>query len=191
MNKNKIAVGAFVLALVVGAGWAFGFFGGKDPQLVEIEQMRDEAFKNRETMQEEERRGQRRQIWEKVGQLSDQQRKKFFESSRPMFQRMMNERMNQFFAMSEEEQKAELDKWIDRMENRDSDRGGQGGGGGPRWGGEGMSQQQRDRRRQERLDSTTPELRAKFDKFKDMMNDRRKERGLPPVDRPWGGRGRR
>jgi len=200
MKKKQVVSGAVVLVLVAGIGWAMGFFNGQDPQLAELELIRNESFGNRENMSEEQRRGQHEQFREKVGQLSDDQRKQFFENSRPMFQQMMNEKMNKFFALPEEEQKAELDKWIDRMENRSNDRkaegdrgkGGRGGPGGPggRGGWEGMSQQERDSRRQQKLDSTTPELRAKFDKFKDMMNDRREERGLPKIDRPIGRRGR-
>jgi len=196
MKKKQVVSGAVVLVLVAGIGWAMGFFNGQDPQLAELEQMRNEGFKNRENMSEEQRRGQHEQFREKMGQLSDDQRKQFFENSRPMFQQMMNEKMNKFFALSEEEQKAELDKWIDRMENRSKERkadgdGGKGRGGpGGRGGWEGMSQQERDNRRQQKLDFTTPELRAKFDKYKDMLNDRREERGLSKIDRPFGMRGR-
>jgi hypothetical protein len=36
------------------------------------------------------------------------------------------------------------------------------------------------------LDYTTPEQRAKFENGIQMFNDRRKERGLPPVGPPGG-----
>jgi hypothetical protein len=182
MNKKWGASGAFVLVLIASVGWAMGFFDGKDPQLAELEQMRDLALQNRDNG---EYRAEREQFREKVGQLSEEQRKQFFENSRPMFQQMMNQRMNKFFAMTEEEQNVELDKLIERMENRSRDGKVDGKGVGRNWGGKGLSQQGQDNRRQKRLDNTTPEMRAKFDKFKDMMNDRREERGLPPRKGPW------
>jgi len=174
MNKKKyVLAGGFVLILILGAGWAMGFFEGTDPQIAELEKMRDENLSNRGGRPDEGFR-------EKVRELSDEQRQQFFESSRPIFQQMMIQRMDRFFALPPEEQQQELDQWIDRMEERRQQRaadGGRGDGGnrGNQSGGD------RDQRRKARLDSSTPEMRAKMDRFMDQMNDRREERGLEPV----------
>jgi hypothetical protein len=76
-------------------------------------------------------------------------------------------------------------------------RGGPGGGpgfgpGGPRGGpgggrdGRPRTPEERERRRQQRLDRTTPELRALTDLHRKDLEARRKQRGLPPAP---GGRG--
>ena len=54
-----------------------------------------------------------------------------------------------------------------------------------------MTAAQRDQRGKERLDRSTPEMRAKMDRFRDMINDRREERGLEPIEGGRGGRGGR
>ena len=183
MNKQKLTIGLVALALLVGVGWGLANYPWEDPELAELEQLRETSFQNRENMSEEQRREAWGQMRDKIEKLPEEKRREFFESGQPMFQRMINERLDTFFALSKEEQNAELDKRIDREENRSSNGGGEGRGrrGGPGrgdWGN--MSQKERDKRRQERLDRTTPELRAKFDKYRDMLNARRKERGLPP-----------
>jgi len=50
-----------------------------------------------------------------------------------------------------------------------------------------MTDAQRDQRRKERLDRTSPKMRAQFTEFRRRMDDRMKERGLPPIQ---GGPGR-
>lgn len=197
MSKNHIAIVVSLVLLMVGVGWAMGYFAGEDPQIAELERMRDENFNNQEGLSREQRREQWNSYREKERALSPEQREELSKRSRPFFQKMANERMNEFFALSPEEQTKRLDEIIDRMESWRKERSqGEGGGGsqdgrggrGSQW--QQMSQQQRDRKRQERLDQTTPEMRAKFDRFRDMMNERREQRGLDPVSGrgPWGGR---
>ena len=99
--------------------------------------------------------------------------------------------MNDFFAKSPEEQRQSLDQMIDRMEQRRQRRETEGRGGEGRGGGRpDMTPQQRDQRRKQGLDRTTPEMRGMMDAFRDMINDRRQERGLEPIHgRPhWGHR---
>ncbi len=196
MNKKKTAIGAVMLALVVGAGWALGFFDTIDPQVAELQKLREETFGRVDQMSNEERRSQFQEFRQRVDGLSEEQRREFRESGREGFQQRMLQRMDRFFAMSPEEQMKELDEMIDRMEEWRANRE-QGGGGGPGWGRGGgrgnMTGTQRDQRSKERLDRSTPEMRAKMDRFRDMMNVRREERGLDPVDGPPRGmfRGRR
>lgn len=191
MNKKSMALLIAALALVVGGGWATGFFDRGDPQLAELEQLRDENFKKREGMSDEERRQQYSGFRDKMRELSDDQRRQFYENSRPMFQQMMIQRMDNFFALSSEEQKKKLDELIDESEKRlkeresRSDEGRSRQGRGDRGGWSSMSPQQQDQRRKERLDQSTPEMRAKMDRFRDMMHKRREERGLNPGG-GWG-----
>ncbi len=179
--------------LLAGIGWAAGFFG-PDPQLAELQQLRDETFKRADKMPDEERRAQFEGFREKVRALDDDQRRQFFDSNRGQFQQMATKRMDEFFAKSPEEQREDLDKMIDRMEQRRQQRDANGDGGrGDRGNRASMSPQQRDQRRKERLDRTTPEMRTKFDAFRNLMNKRREERGLDPVQGGrgmFGGRGR-
>ncbi len=189
MNKKKTSIGAVMLVLVVGAGWAFGLFDTADPQVAELQKLREETFGRMDQMSDEERRSQFQQFRQRVEGLSEDQRREFRESGREGFQQMMLQRMDRFFAMSPEEQTKELDEMIDRMEEWRANRE-QGGGGGSGWGRGGgrgkMTAAQRDQRGKERLDRTTPEMRAKMDRFRDMINERREERGLEPIE---GGRG--
>ncbi len=190
MKNHKLAISAVVITLVVGVGWAMGFFEKTDPQVAELQQLRDENIQKMDQMPEEQRRGFR----DRVEQLSPEQRQQFFDSSRERFQTMMLNRVDEFFALPPEEQQKKLDDMIDRMEERRKQReanGGEGRRGGNRGN---MTPGQRDQRSKERLDRTTPELRAKVDRFRDMLNDRREERGLDPVRGfrgMFGGGGRR
>ncbi len=186
MDKKKTAIAAVMLALVVGAGWALGFFGQPDPEVAELQKLRNEAFERRDQMNDEQRRAQFQEIRQRVDGLSESQQRQFREGGRERFQQMMFERMNEFFDMTPEEQAERLDEMIDRMEERRANRDQNGGGrpGGGRGGD--MTAAQRDQRSKERLDRSTPEMRAKMERFRDMMNQRREERGLEPVR---GGRG--
>ncbi|MCH7751145.1 MAG: hypothetical protein IH898_03175 [Planctomycetes bacterium] len=188
MDKKKTAIAAVMLALVVGAGWALGFFDTTDPQVAELQKLLEETFDRMDQMSDEERRSQFQEFRQRVEGLSEDQRRQFFESSREGFRQAMVERMDQFFAMAPKEQTNRLDELIDRIEewrsNRDQAGGGRPGGGRGDMGD--MTGAQRDQRSKERLDRSTPEMRAKMDRFRDMMNDRREERGLEPID---GGRG--
>lgn len=184
MDRKKITIATAAAAALIIAAWALGYFEGTDPQVAGLQQFRDENFQRLDQMSDEERRAQFAEFRERVGQLSDDQRREFFEGSREFFQARMLERMDRFFALPPDQQRKELDEQIDRMEQRrrDRDAGGNARGdrgpGGGRGGGGGGGKN--------RLDRSTPEMRAKGDRYRDMLNDRRKERGLEPIT---GGRG--
>jgi hypothetical protein len=191
MNKKWTIVTIAALLLIAGVGWAASFLGGGDPQIAELEQMRDEAFQRAEGMPDDQRRAQHDQFRDKIRGLSEDQRRQFFEKSSGKFQQFALQRMNDFFAKSPEEQRQSLDQMIDRMEQRRKQGGAEGRGGDGRGGGRpDMTPQQRDQRRKQGLDRTTPEMRGMMDAFRDMINDRRKERGMEPIHgRPhWGHR---
>ncbi|MEM9353910.1 MAG: hypothetical protein AAGA92_12920 [Planctomycetota bacterium] len=165
-----------VLIALVGV-WGAAMMLQDDPEVAELERLRDERISSMEEMSREERRAVRDDMRQRVESLDENQRKTFFERSMPIFQKMMEQRMDAFFEMPAEQQRERLDEIIDRRESG----GGGGPRGGPRRGGD-ASPAERDQRRKEMLARTTPEMRAKMDRFKDMVNQRREDRGLDPVE---------
>jgi hypothetical protein len=118
--------------------------------------------------------------------LSDDRR---WELAAPMRERQKAE-LDRYFALSPKEKTSYLDERINRSEQVKKDfqkKAGTRGGGPPGGGGGGKgppSPANIDHRRKEMLDRTTPEERAKRDAFRRDLENRRKQRGLPP-----GGRG--
>ena len=191
MNNKTITgiVGLAVAALLWA--WALGWFSGdgraysEDPQVAALEKLRDENVPKMDQLTEAERRAQGEQFRDKMQGLTPEQRMAFFESSMPVFVPMMarefEKRYDEFMALSAEEQRQELDKRIDAMEAR-------GGPGGPGGRGPGnIDPKKADEFRKKMLAWTTPSQRAKFENGIQMMNDRRKQRGLPPMGGPGGG----
>lgn len=193
MNKRRITVAAIAaLLLAVGGAWALGMFHRTDPQVAELQEMRSQLFADREVPREE-RRQQFSEFRQRLDNLSEEQRQQFWQSGRGEWMRRVEERMDEFFALAPEEQQQRLDEIIDRMierrESRDQNPRPEGRRGGRGWGGwQNMTDAQRDARRKQRLDRTTPKMRAQFTEFRRMMNDRLEERGLSP-DQVGGFRG--
>lgn len=177
MNKKNTTAATVFLALLAGLAWAL--FSGEDAEVAEAKQMRDELFQKAEGMSHDERRANFESLREKTRDFSEDQRRAFGQGMRKFFMK----RVDQLLTMSPEERNKELDKWIDRMEERGANREGREGRGNR--GGD-MTQAERDQRHKQRLDRSTPEMRAKMDRMKDLINDRRADRGLDPLQ---GGRG--
>jgi hypothetical protein len=197
MNRRKTTIVATIaLLLAVSAAWALGMFHRTDPQVAELQQMRDEMFAERDVPREE-RRQQFNEFRQRMDNLSEEQRQQLWQSGREEWTRRIEERMDEFFALAPEEQQQRLDEIIDRMVERRQQREQNPGGDGRRGGGRGdwqnMSDAQRDARRKQRLDQTSPKMRAQFTEFRRMMEDRMEERGLSSSDfggprgfRGWG-----
>jgi hypothetical protein len=109
-----------------------------------------------------------------------------FAEGRKRFQ----QELEKYHRMSPAEKNHYLDERIDQMEKMrqqmaQRNRSGTGGpatfGAGPGGPGFGGSAEDRERRRKERLDQTTPEFRALMDQFRKDMNARRQQRGLSPM----------
>ena len=211
-GKKKWIVGiGLLLSVFAGIAWA-AWQPSVDPQLAELQEMREKLdAKGEEKLPKAERRQLFREMRDKFEKLPPELQKQAFDAGRPQFQQFMEQRLDDFFALKPEQQKAELDKRIDEMEKRDKrrqerqaarktagngatatqsasarpggDRGDRSGWGG--WGGRNMTDKQRQQMRKEMLNSTTPQMRAKFTEFRRMMDDRRKERGLPPGRGRW------
>lgn len=111
-------------------------------------------------------------------QLTEEQRRTLRQNMRPMFHNMMEDRVNKYFELPQEQREAYLDEMIDRMQemrrnhqanrrNRDANQSGQ----------------QRRRgispeRFKNRIEKSSPEDRAKRVEFMKAMRERMKKRGI-------------
>ncbi len=196
MKLRKLTIATTVVLVLSAAAWAMGLFSGTDPVVAEMQQLRDQMFANRD-LPEAERRAQWDGFRQRMEGLTDAQRDVLREGGRERWQQFGQQRMDEFFKLSPKEQQQQLDEFIDRMEQRQREgarNAGPGGPGGPGgWGGgdrgRNLSDSQREQRSKERLDRTSPQMRAQFTEFRRLLNERRAERGLPPMEgRPGGGR---
>ena len=160
MNRRVVFGGAIGVLLVVLSAWAFGWLETEDPVVAELEQLRDEGIARHDEMTEEEKKTSRQEFGERIRDLPEEQRRKFFESSMPIFMKMAEARIDRFLEMTSEQQNAELDKKIDEMQARQTDNPG-GSKRDPKWGQK--SAKEIDDWRKKMLDWTTPEQRAKFE----------------------------
>ena len=179
-----------------------------DPQVAELQVMQkktvEQVSADANNLPDDQQMGSMR---DKIRELSDDQRREFFRSSRETMMVMMEARMKRFFTLSPEEQKKQLDEDIDRMQKmRESGRG----FGGRRRGGEDgerkssesgnqnqnqnaqaeksgesrrqrysqMTDEEKNERRKGFLNHSTPERRAMFTEYRRKMNERMRERGM-------------
>lgn len=116
-------------------------------------------------------------------ELSDEQRDRLRENVRPMFRQRMEQRIDAFFALPEEQRDAYLDDMIDRMQEMRNRR--------PRDAGRGDRQGRRGggftpERMKQRLENTPPDRRAKMAEFFRAMRQRMEDRGIEPPGRVRG-----
>jgi hypothetical protein len=191
MSRNKKTVLVLVIVLGLGATvWAL-LPPGPDPQMVRVQQLQEKMFDAK--MTDEQRRAMSGEMRQEVDKLTDDQRMQLMREH--PFAKRMQQTVVAYFDLPEKERKAALDKDIDRFESFRKDmekRRGSGdrppgppGGFGNRGN---IDAGQRDQFQKKILDNSSPTERAMFGEyFKDMQN-RRKERGLPPIGGPGGPR---
>jgi hypothetical protein len=189
LKKHKNLSTAVVLLLLLVL-WLFGAFAG-DPQIAKVhalrEQLRGEEAKKLTPEQ-------RRDLWKQFGQemkhLSPAQRHALSKDS----QRGFENKIKSFFALPKKEQLAHLDQEINRQEAMRKKWEQKKPGKGPGGPGKGFSKgpsadpQQREHRRKERLEHSTPEQRAMFSEYARLLKERRQQRGLPTSPRGPGTR---
>jgi hypothetical protein len=143
----------------------------------------------------DERKARFAEYREHVKHLTDDQKWKL---SAPMRERQKAE-MDRYFAMAPAEKARYLDAQIDRSEKMrqawekkaGQSKGGKGGppggfspvgmkSGAPKGGRQPPSAEEKERMRKQFLDRTSPEDRARMDRFRKDLADRRQQRGLPP-----------
>ena len=114
----------------------------------------------------------RRELFRAAQDLSEEDRQKLRENVRPLFRRAMEDRVDEYFELSPEEQTVFLDGMIDQMETMRQGRPDRPAGERQRRPGFTPD------RMKNMLENTPPESRAKFVEFMDAVRKRRKERGL-------------
>lgn len=173
-KKKRAGVAACLALLLVVCVWAF-WGESVDPAVAALESQRSVMFSGDAT--EEQRDAFRQQ----VDQLTDAQRRQFFERSRPDMQRRMAERMNELFALPPDQLRQEArQRAADVVATRaQREAGGDNGrrGGGPPGGRGGRTEAERDARAKQRLDFVDPSTRAQFSEFRSMVNQELSSRG--------------
>jgi hypothetical protein len=162
-----------------------------DPNLRKIKQLREEfSSAEAKSWTPEQRQVKGKQMREAMQNLSPSQREQLAEEG----MKRMEENLKRYAAMTPAEKVKHLDEQINRSErmrqefarrnpNGQRPQGtGPGafgaGGSGPRPG-QSASPEEREKRRKERLNRTTPEFRTLMDQFRRDMEARRQQRGLP------------
>jgi hypothetical protein len=179
---------ALLLLLLLGGG---AWYLSPDSRVEKVKEMAGELFgPNAQKMSREERRQKWQAFLAERAKLTAGQRKALGAE----FRKRRKKQLEHYFSLSPEEKSQFLDQLIDRMEarrrawqenrrRRESGQGqGQGGQSGQDNTGRGgwgrLSPEDRDRRRKEWLDSTTPEERAQRDQFRADLRNRMAQRGL-------------
>lgn len=183
-----------LLLLLVGVG-TYGSVRGRG-DVAKVQQLRKEMFAAKSATPEQ-RKSAAEQFRQEMRKLSPEQRSELSVAG----QKEAIARLDAYFAMSPAEKRQHLDRAIDRMEQWRKERadrpprarGQPGTGRGPGGGDRPRSAEEVEKRRKERLNRTTPEqramtdqLRAKGDRFRNDLNQRRAQRGLPPANGPGG-----
>lgn len=194
MWKRMIAGLIVVVSTGFALAWWLGWLG-EDPALAEVKAM--QAKLADVNLSEADFRATMEQVRAKMDSLSEVSRRAAWQNSRQLFDQREQSRIDRILAMKPQERTRALDNEINRMERWRADRqqraaqsgGGQRGPGSntgaPRSRG-GQSDEQRLSRLRNRLDNSSPEQRAKRSEYARLINERRAQRGLPPMQRGRG-----
>jgi hypothetical protein len=191
--KSTIVIAAIALVLA----WWLGWFS-EDPALAEVKAM--QAQLENPNMSEADVRTAMGQLREKMNSLSESSRRAAWENGRQVFERREMTKIGRILAMKPQQRVKAIDEEINGMERRraqweqranQAQAGSNRPGGGQRGGGPGrrgafQSDEQRVSRLKNRLDRSTPEHRAMRAEFTKLVNERRAQRGLPPMQRGRG-----
>jgi hypothetical protein len=193
MNKRKAVISTVLTILLVGlAAWAFGFFTRTDPAIAALQQIGNQMQdKNLSDAQRNQLRDDFRQ---NMRSLTDDQRRAFFDANRDQWTGRIQQRMDEYFAMSKADQQKRLDEILNRMvqartSSQQTPSGGNQNSNNNRGGGRNMSDAQREQRSKQRLDRTSPKMRAQFAEFRKQLDTRAQQRGIQLGDQRGGGFG--
>lgn len=154
-----------------------------DPNLKKLKQLREEFAAQGKNWSPEQRQEKGREMRDTMAKLSTSQREALMAEGRKRFE----EQLRHYAQMTPAEKVRHLDEQIKRQEQmrqqfaaqRPQTAGPNGFGAGPR--GRNLSAEERDKRRKERLNNTTPEFRALMDQYRKDMSARRQQLGLPAM----------
>jgi hypothetical protein len=184
-KRRWYRLAALLLLLLLGYGTYRAV--RPDPNLKKVQQLRADFAAHGKEWSPDQRQAKGKEMRDAMARLSPGQRDAMAAEGRKRFQ----QELERYSKMTRQEKNRYLDGRIDEMEKmrqqmaQRNANGGPGtfgaGPGGPGARGQGMSPEQREQRRKERLDQTTPEFRALMDQFRKDMNARRQQRGLPTL----------
>src|SRR3954451_3525115 len=159
MRKRKTFIGGVaVILLLIAAAWAFGFFHRTDPAIAELQQLGSQAWDR--SLPEAQRSESRDQFRQRMDSLTDDQRRAFFDANRDQWTGRMQQRMDEYFALSKAEQQKRLDDILNRIaaarnpSQQSTGQANRGNRGGNRGGRRNMTDAQREQRSKQRLDRT-------------------------------------
>jgi hypothetical protein len=181
-EHGRLVKGSAALLLLALAGWSVWYFW-PDPHLAQVQALQAK-LRDDNSLPPEKRRELWGQLRREMEQLSPAQRRDLREEQREARQKQLAD----YFKLAPQERAAYLDRQIDRMEAMRREiaqmRAQNPNGQGPFRGQRPSSQEERERRRRDRLDSTTPEERAQRTEFFRDLQTRRQARGMGGF--PWG-----
>jgi len=149
-----------------------------DPNLRKVKQLREQFAQNKTLTPE-----QRGEMRDAMARLSTGQREALAAEGRQRFE----DQLRHYSQMTPAEKARHLDEQIkrgERMRQQLGQRPQTPGGGGPGPRGGNQSPDEREKRRKERLNQTTPEFRALMDQYRKDMAARRQQLGLPATGGP-------
>ena len=188
-SRRGMLIG-LALLLILGTAWAYGSFR-PDPKVIEARRLRDQlsAAAGKQLPPEK-----RQELWKsfntQVRQLSPAQREELLKGRSGGFQ----DRISKYFQTPNTQRAAFLDAEINRSEGMRKEREkGKQSGAPPAASrqppsGKAKTAEERDKRKRERLDQSTPEQRAMAAEYFKALNQRRQQRGLGPAGAPGGKR---
>lgn len=203
--KISFAVVA-VSAVGLAVAWATGYLG--NPQMEELHRLQEEIQQTLDKPPEDtaeaeaDRSATRREkvaeYREKVRALPEDQQGVAQSQMRKFFVSQFEKRIDRVLSLPPEERNTELDQQIDEWDERrkrwqqereqnteTSDSQNKGGRAHSRSRWRNSTPEQRSQWRRQLLANTTPQQRAKWQEYRRLMNQRRKERGLPQSGRPF------
>lgn len=167
-----------------------GWWLWPDGRLARAKELQNELFAEDTTLSPDDRRAKFDEFRNVTRGMSESQRR---ELGREM-QRRREADLRRYTQLTPAEKKQRLDRDINReqqfRQRMQNNPPAGGGGGGPRGPGGGRgpnTPESRERGRQQYLDHTSPEYRELRDQYRRDLENRRRERGLPPTP-PRGGR---
>jgi hypothetical protein len=176
-GRRRVVVALILLLLIGGTGAAWYFW--PDPHLTAVRQLQKELFGPAgRQLAPDDRRQKFAQLRVEEKMLSDTQR----EGLRAEGMRRRSADLSRYFRLPKEEKQKYLDNLIAREDRRRQEWQENGSGPGPRGNraanGAGTPQE-RDKRREDALDSLPAAQRAEMSEFRREINARRQELGLP------------
>jgi hypothetical protein len=190
MRKRKVIIALVITGVAcVAAAWWFGWLGS-DPALAEVQQMQSQLADP--NLKDDARRALMEQMRNKMSGLSPDARRTVMDANRAMFEQRAVAHMKEVLAMSQADQAKALDADIDRMQkmraqmqansqNNQAANNNQNNGARQRNRTQPTTDDQRVARLRNRLDRSTPEMRAFRTAYTQLMNQRLQQRGLPTM----------